>query len=374
MRWLVRMPVLLSGLMLYAGQGWADTLKQTWSAFASEEHVTNPLLNPAGQSQSVWRSTLNPSYLLTDSLGKDVLNAGLDLMLVKSSNTSIYANQTNPGATLGWKHLSDKGSFGISSNYSRTSTLSTEPSATGLVSANSIRTSRTLSADWTRELSERTTLALNGGYTDIAYSGSGNSANLSDYASQSSGMRLNYAWNEHTATFANLSYVNLVPTGSGPSSRQYDARLGMIWSATDRVDWTVQGGPSRLENAGAATTSMQGGMTMNYKGQQSNLSLSANRQSTPSGLGEIIIVDQANGNLSYDLGERSKTGIDLGWRQSKYLGNNIYRTAGVWYHYDLSTSWGIKAYCNHNTNVLGGLNSATSTSNILGLSIAYTKF
>ena len=363
----------MPGLMLYAGQGWADSFQQTLSGHASEEYVTNPLLNPADQGLSAWRSMIEPSYMLTDNLGANVLNAGLDFMLVRSSNTSISADRNNPTATLGWKHLNDKGQFDISSAYNESETIMNEPSAIGLVSANSTRTSRNFAADWSRELGERTTLKLNGAYADITFSGSSNNINLSDYTSESGGMNFNHVWSEHTATFVNFSYVNLVPTASsGPSSRQYNARLGLNWNSSARLDWTLQAGPSRLENAGSVaggTTSLQGGLTMNYKGQLANLSLSANRQSTPSGLGAIITADQLNGSMSYDFGERSKAGIDLGWRKNDYLTGNLYRTAGVWLHRDLSPSWGMKTYFNHTSSEWGGLNPASS--NLLGVSIAY---
>ena len=176
----------------------------------------------------------------------------------------------------------------------------------------------------------------------------------------------------------NLSYVDFVPTGGGPSSRIYNAGLGLNWSASERLDWTLQAGPSRLESAGGSagttttTTSLQGGMTMNYKGQLTNLVLNANRQSTPSGLGAIIMVDQVNGSFSYDLSERSKTGLDLGWSKYDALTVSFYRTAGVWLRHDFNTSWWMKAYINHNTSVWGGLNPAMS--NMIGFSIAYTNF
>ena len=175
----------------------------------------------------------------------------------------------------------------------------------------------------------------------------------------------------------NISYVYFVPTGGGQSSRIYNAFLGLDWNTSEHFDWTLQAGPSRLESAGynsaaTSTTSLQGGMTMNYKGQLSNLALSANRQSTPSPLGTLILTDQANGNFSYDLSERSKTGLDIGWSKYDALTVSYFRTAGIWLRHDLNTSWWLKEYFNHSTSVWGGLSPATS--NMIGLSITYTNF
>ncbi len=365
--------------MLLAGEGRADSLQQGLSGHASEEYVTNPLLNPALQSLSAWRTTVDPNYMLTNVSGADQLTANLDMLLIHSSNTSIIADGGFPTATLGWTRQSDKGKFDVTTSYSVATTMMAMPSTTGLVSANSTSTSRNLSADWSRELSERTTLTLNGAYTYSSFnSGSGNSTSLTDFVTQSSGVKLNYVLNEHTATFINLSYVDLVPTGGVPNSRMYNAWLGLDWNASERLDWTLQAGPSRLEGAGSSagtttsTTSLQGGTTMNYKGQLSNFALSVNRQSTPSPLGTLILTDQANGNFNYDLSERSKTGLDLMW--SKYDAQQVsfFRTASIWLRHDLNTSWWMKAYLNHSTSVLGGLNPAMS--NMIGFSIAYTNF
>ncbi|VVC83667.1 hypothetical protein [Sideroxydans sp. CL21] len=379
MQWLVRMSALLAGLTVFASEGWADTLQQNFSGHASEEYVTNPLLNPALQGLSAWRSTVNPNYMLTNVSGADQLKAGIDLLLIHSSNTSIIADGGFPTATLGWNRQGDKSKFDVTTSYNVASTMTAMPSTTGLVSANSTSTTRNLSAVWNRELSERTTLTLNGAYTYTNFSGGGNNIGLTDFVVQTSGVKINYVLNEHSATFLNFSYVDYVPTGGGPNSRIYNSLLGLIWSASERLDWTLQAGPSRLENSSSvagntttATTSLQGGMTMNYKGQLSNLVLNANRQSTPSGLGSIILTEQVSGSLSYDLSERSKTGLDLGWSKYDELTVSFFRTASVWLHHDLSTSWGLKAYINHNTSVWGGLNPAKS--NMIGLSIAYTNF
>ena len=375
---LVRISALLTGLMLFAGEGRADSLQQNFTGHASEEYVTNPLLNPALQSLSAWRSTVDPNYMLTKVSGADQLTANLDMLLIHSSNTNIIADGGFPTATLGWTHQSDKSKVDVTTSYSVASTMMAMPSTTGLVSANSTSTSRNLSGDWSRELSERTTLTLNGAYTYTSFnSGNGNSTSLTDFVTQSSGVKLNYVLNEHTATFINLSYVDLVPTGGVPNSRIYNAWLGLDWNASEHLDWTLQVGPSRLEGAGSSagtttsTTSLQGGTTMNYKGELSSFALSANRQSTPSPLGALILTDQANGNFSYDLSERSKTGLDLGWSKYDALTVSYFRTAGIWLRHDLNTSWWMKAYLNHSASVWGGLNPATS--NTIGFSIAYTN-
>ncbi len=374
MQWLVRMTVLLSGLILLAGEGRADSLQQNFSGKASEEYVTNPLLNPALQGLSAWRSTLDPNYMLTKVSGADQLTANLDMLLIHSSNTGIIADGGYPSAKFGWSREGGKSKFDVTTSYNMASTMMAMPSTTGIVSANATSTTRNLSADWSRELSDRTTLTLNGAYSTMAFGGNGNSASLYGFATQSSGVKLNYALNEHTSTFMNLSYVDFIPTSGGQSSRIYNALLGLDWNASERLDWTMQAGPSRLEEGtGSATsTSLQGGMTMNYKGQLSSVTLSANRLSTPSGLGAIILTEQMNGNLSYDLSERSKTGLDLGWSKFDAIPVSFYRTAGIWLRHDLNTSWWMKAYLNHSTSVWGGLNPATS--NMIGFSIAYTNF
>ena len=373
MRWVAGISLLLSGLVLSAGS-WADTLQQSFSASASEDYITNPLLNPALQGLSAWRTKIEPNYMLTNTSGADELKADLDLLSVRSSNTGIIADGNFPTATLGWVRQNERGNFDMSASYHVASTMTEIPSTTGLVPASSTSTSRNLSADWSREVSQRTTLTLNGAYKDVTFNSSGSSTDLSSFYTRTGGLKLNYQLNEQAGTYMNFSYVDFATTG-GSQVGIYNAWLGLNWHASEQLEWTLQGGPSRVVGSGGGNTTtstdFQGGTTMSYKGQLSNFVLSVNRQSTPNGMGGIIIVDQAKGDFSYDLSERSQTGLDLGWSKFDSLSVGLYRTSGVWLHHAISEFWGIKTYLNHNTSVWGGFSPATS--NMIGFSLAYTN-
>jgi hypothetical protein len=375
MQWLIRMALVLSGLMLSAGSS-ADSVQQSFSANASEDYITNPLLNPTLQGLSAWRSKIEPNYMLTNTSGADELKADLDLMSVRSSNNNIIATGNFPTATLGWIRQNEKGNFDFSTSYHVGSTMMEIPSTTGFVSASSTSTSRNVSADWSRELSQRTMLTLNGAYKDVTFNGGGSSTALYNFYTRTGGLKLNFELNDHAATFMNLSYMDFATTGGAPVGI-YNAWLGLDWNASERLEWTLQGGPSRIVGSGSGGANMtttidfQGGTTLKYKGQLSNFGLSANRQSTPNGMGGMIIVDQAKGNFSYDLSERSQTGLDLGWSKYNSLPVGLYRTSGIWLHHDISEFWGLKTYLNHNTSAWGGYIPATS--NMIGISLAYTN-
>jgi hypothetical protein len=378
--------IIMASMMLYAGEGWAGSIEQTFSGQAEEDYITNPLLNPADQGKSAWKTILTPNYGLMDVMGENVLKANLGVALIKSSNTQILADQANPDASMDWHHQNDKGGFGISASYQENSTILTEPSAIGFYTANSRRTSSNLAADWSQALSELTTLALNAGYSEVKYKNNSTSINnlasLSDYNESTGSAKLSYKLSEYSATFLDLSYLDMKASSGAFDTRLYNAMLGFNWNESERLTWTAEGGPSRVNRSGTAIggtgnggAGFQGSVKMDYKGQRSDLSLGVSRKSTPSGLGGLILTNQADGSFKYDLSEQNQTGVDLDWRKSDYLAGNLYRSESVWLHRDLSPAWGMKVYLMHRSSEWSALSvPGSASSNTLGLSVAYAHF
>lgn len=115
----------------------------------------------------------------------------------------------------------------------------------------------------------------------------------------------------------------------------------------------------------------QGAVAVQYTGQLTQLSLNVNHLVLPSGLGGFVTVDQASGNYSYTLSERSSTGINLQWQKSHSDAiDNTRTTSGVWLQNDLSYYWRLRTYYLH--NLLYGAVVGTASSNILGVTFTYT--
>jgi hypothetical protein len=362
----IRLSIILAALAFYSGQGWADSWQQVGSARVSTEYDTNPAMSPTYRGD-VWRALLEPSYTLMGRVGANELQAGLALQIARSSNQTLSQDREDPRVFLDWRRQSDAGEFGMSAKYDEVATRTAEIDNTGPGFADSTRASRTMSGSWNKALSERSTLTADGAYSDVSYKGGALGGTFVDYATRSGDMMFSYAWSERSAPFLKMSYADYEPTSGNPLSRSASAILGWNWKVSDYLEGTLQVGKSKVSDTKMGS---QGTAAVQYTGQRTGLVLNAGRQVSPSGLGGFVTVDQANGNWSYALNERSKTGIDLGWQNNHFVTDIINRTAGAWLQHDLNSFWGARTYYQHRIIEQGGVGRAFS--NILGITLVYT--
>ena len=358
--------MILSSLMFCTGQGWAASWQQAASARASTEYDTNPAMDSAYRGSGIWQSSLVPSYTVTGTASASEFNAGLALHVARSSNKILSQDREDPSVFLNWRRQGEKGELGISTRYDEVSTRVAELTGTGLIFADGTRASRTMSASGNRALGERSTLSVDGAYTDTSYKG----GTFVDFVTHSGGVSFNYAWSERSIPFIKVSYLDFAPAGSAPTNRRYNAMLGLNWKVSDQLDWIMQAGQSRNDGVGGSDSS-QGGVVLQYTGQLTRLALNADRQVVPSGLGGFITADQVKGSWSYDMSEHGKIGVYLGWRKNQSLTDNFNRTAGTWLQRELNSLWGMRMYYQHKISGSNGANNASS--NILGFSLAYTN-
>jgi hypothetical protein len=354
--------IMLTALVLYSDQGWSASWQQAWSARAFAEHESNPTMAPA-YGISIWRSVFEPSYKFKGTDGVNELNAGLDLQIARSSNKMLSPNRDDPSAFVGWRRQTETGALGLSADYDQVGTRITAIDNTGPGLADNTRTSRKISANLSQALSERSNVALDGAYQHVSYQG----GNFIDYVTRSGGMKLSYAWDERSTPFLRLSYVDYEPANGSPPSYLANVLLGWNWKISDYLEWTLQGGRTKIKDTQKMGT--QGAVTVQYTGQRIGWALNADRQVSPSGFGGFITVDQVQGNWSYALSERSKTGIDFGW-QKNYLSPAIATTtAGAWLQQDINSFWGTRMYYLHKFSKQVGI---SANSNILGVALTYT--
>ena len=360
-------------IVLCSNQSGADTWQQAWSAQVSTEYDSNPAMIRASQIRAshiqasqveVWRSIFEPSYTLHGTKGVNEWGAGAVLQIARSSNKVLSPDREDARGFLNWQRHSNTSEFGLSGGYDEAATRNTAIDNTGPGFADSTRASRTLSAQWSQALSERTNFGLDGSYEKVSYKG----GPFINYVSRSGGMKLDYAWSEYSAPFLRISYADYKPDYYGSSlSRLTNVALGCNWKISDYLQWSLQAGRSKVDGAKAST---QGAATIQYSGQRTRVDVNASRQVTPSGLGGFIKVDQAKGSLSYIWSERSKSGIDLEGQKNRYPTITItQKTVGTWLQYDTNQYWRTRMYYLHRVNrdALG-----KAYSNILGVAVTYT--
>jgi hypothetical protein len=360
---LAGLPVLLAVLMLHTGQGRADAWQQSGSASISTEYDSNPALSPENPVD-IWRTTLEPRYMLTGKIGENEMRTGLALQLIRSSNQSLSPNTNSPSAFLDWQRQSTAGIFGLSSRYTESSTRVAEIGNATPGMIDSTRTSRILSGKWSKALSERSTISADSSYESVAYS----TTSFISYASRSSGLTYAYAWSERSSPFLQMYYTDYEPTDSNVLSLSTQSVfIGSNWKFSDELDGTIKMGNSKIND----TDTGVGAGTIHYTGLRTHASLSAGHQIMPSGLGGLATVDQANGSWSYALSELSNTGIDVGWQNTHLVSDIINRTAGAWLQHDLNFFWSARMYYMRRIAEQTGI--GTGSSNILGVSFMYTR-
>jgi hypothetical protein len=352
----------MSGLILNPGLGSAGTWQNAMSFRVSTEFDSNPAMSSTNPV-SIWRFIIDPGYTLMGRFGEDELKAGLGLQIERSSNKTLSYNRESPYAFVDWLHQFDKGEFNISTRYAEIATRDATIDAISRVPVNSTRASSTTSGRWSRALSERNTVAVDGAYESVYYKG----GNFVDFSHQSGGVRFSHALSELSTIFLRVSGEKYLPADGGPSSRQALTTLGFDWKV-ENTDLTMQLGDYR--NGG--NNGLQGGATLLSTGQQTQLALNANRQVTSSGLGGFVKADQVSGNWSYALSENSNIGIDMQWLKNHSISiNNIHTTAGVWLQRNINPLWVMRTYFLHN-NIGGGVGVESASSNIIGLSFVYS--
>lgn len=357
---------LLLALMIFAGQASADSWQQTVSSQFSTEFDTNPAMSPT-YTGGIWRSIFEPGYSLEGRLGDSELKTGLAVQIARSSNATLSPNRDSPSVFLDWLRQSEAGEFSIRSRYAETSTRDAAIDVSSQVPADSTRASRTLSGRWSKALSERSTFTADSSYEGVSYKGA--NSTYVDYSSRTNSLMMNYIWDEHYTPFLQILHTDYQPvSGNFPNSFTTTVLAGLNWRASETLEGSLQYGKSRISDA---EMSSQGGMTIQYTDQRSVYYLSANRQVAPGGLGGFITTDQVNGSWTYDLSERSKSGINAGWRKNHFVTDIISRTAGAWLQYDLDSFWALRTYYMRNMISAEGIDDAYS--NILGISLSYTN-
>lgn len=360
MRQLFVLSALLASLVLCTGQAWADSWQHAVSTRVATEYETNPAMSPT-QKDGLWRALFEPGYTLIGQSGANELKAGLSLKIARSSNKTQSVDREDPGIFMGWQRQSEMGEFGISAKYDEVATRSTETDATNLILIDGTRASRAVSANWSKSLSERSTLSVDGTNEDVSY----DSGAYVNYTTQSGNLNFNYALSEHSASFLMLSGVKYRPDGDSPSSRFASATLGLNWKI-ESLDLTVQVGQSKRTGS---NTALQGALAVRHTGQRTQLALDADRRTSSSGLGGFIKTDQVKGSWSYALSDNSRTGINMGWLKNRSITDDVSRTTDIWMQRDLTSFWGVRTYYLRKTRDADGIGSATS--DMLGVALIY---
>jgi len=313
----------------------------------------------------VWYQLIEPNYTMLGKFGEDDLSMGIGLYIRLSGDQALRPNRNNPSAFLNWSRQIESGEIGVSSKYAEVTTSDSGIDGVGQVPVDSTRISRTLSGKWSHTLSERSTLVTDVLYGNIVYRG----GNFIDYNSRAGNLMLDYALSELNTIFIKLAHIEYVPVQSSLASNSYTntALGGWNWKASEYMEGSLQAGQAQNNDG---DISQQGAVMVKFTGERNIFTLDAEHQIVPSGLGGFVTVNQKNANWSYELNERSKTGVDLGLQTNLSTGITN-RTEGIWLQNELDSFWGVRTYYLH--KYFYGADTIGASANIVGISFVYTN-
>ena len=340
----------------------ALVILQQASVLTSVEYDTNPTL-VSNNEQSIFRYTTSPKYTLTGVDGNNRWYTNLGINFQRSSNQSISGNRKDPNINIGWEREYDKGRYSILSTYNKSSSRFSELNTTGIVDKDGTIASKSIAIAWSRLLSERLDLSVNGQYAKSKVTNS----SFSNTTTKTLGTALTYELSEKISLFikADLSELSSGNRNSTSTISQ-NYLLGANLEVNPQLNLSGNLGLNHQQNAGNGWVA---NASASYLGERYNFRGALSRNVIPSSTGQF----QKNDNLSlvygYNLSDTSKTGVDLSWNSNDSINGSETRQLSGYYSKEISDLWqfrlalSLKELKNSNQSASDGIFGITFTYN-----------
>ena len=350
-----------TGLVFYSTQAVAIILEQKASVLTGIEYDSNPTFSTSNESLSVWRITALPTYTasLVEERNRWFTTAGLRLQ--RSSDSAISESRQDPNLIIGWEHEYARGLFNITADYTKTSSRLNEFITNGVIDRDGSATSKSISASWSRLLTERLNLSAAGQYLQIDYAGSG----LSNYKTKSISSSLTYELNEKVSPYVQVDVSKLnSETNNAQSKVSQSLVVGTKVLLRPNLNMTANVGLNRQESGNGLLANL----TMYYLAERYSAQGSLSRNVTPSGLGQFQETNNLSLSYAYELSDKTRAGSDFAWSSNSSTGGNKSLQLGGWYSKEISELWQLKL--NLNLRQLKN-DSQSANSSIIGISLNY---
>ena len=358
---------MLAGILMLSSSAEAIVVLQQASSSFDTQYDTNPLLRD--DKKSIWRYTITPKYTIAavEDQNRWYVNAGLALQ--RSSDPRITQNRQDPNFDAGWQHDFEKGQFSILAHYDKRSSRFSEFNQNGFVDVDGSAITKSLSANWSRAITDRLSYSIGTQYTKITY----DSSQFSDSVSKSINSSITYELTERVSPFVQASYTDFksdgVVTGNGllinngngffvnnvvgntGDSKSKNISVGAkillseLWTFTssigvNKVDTSNQNANTVL--GASAGSGKIGSLNLTRQGERSNFKSTLSRSVSGSGIGGFVETDQFNLGYDYQLSERSTfgAGYSINKNKSNFASESTQLTA--WYNKQLTEMWNMR--------------------------------
>jgi hypothetical protein len=362
-----RLLLLAAGCTLGSVSVLAGEWNQSVSVPATLEHDSNLPLSSTSK-QGVSRLILVPSYRLVGTYGVDELQAGLGFNVERSSDQGVSIDREDPNVLFGWRRLTESGEFSLTTTYQEVSSRAAELLNTGGITADNTQKTGSLRGLWRSAITEFSTLSADADYKAVSYD-AGTQTNYNNIAASIS---WNYAWSERIEPFLRFSVSHYDPentTATVATSDYYTATAGVKVKASEHIEWTAQGGPSRV-SARTTDTGWQGSVDMTYRADRYDAALTMGRSVTVSGDGGFVASDRVAGTFGYTIDERSGLGLSASWQDNKGNNPNTFQQLGAWASHELSPFLYGRLYYQHRLRSQNGQPDASG--DVFGVTLVYS--
>lgn len=308
---------------------------QQVSASVDTQYDTNPRLSQ--NKQSIWRYVATPSYSVAAVDDKNRWYTNANLRVQRTSDQDLIANREDPSLDVGWKRELEKGSFSLLAHYDKRSSLLTEFERTGLVDIDGSAVNRSLSANWSRLLTDRVSLSVGAQYTKSTYDGSG----FVDSVTKNINSTLSYSWTETISPFVQLSFTDFKPEGGIQGAgiqgnKSKNLLVGSQFSISPNWTFSPSVGVNKVSPIGSGWVSNN---RLSYVGERSSFQGALSRVVSPTGLGVFQKSDQLNLSYTYAISDNSNWGADYNIVKSKAVLNFESVQYSAWYSYNITALW-----------------------------------
>jgi hypothetical protein len=329
------------------------------------EYDSNPLLLTS-EEKGVMRTIIEPRYSLVGTFDRDEWRLGLGAHVLHSSNTSVLGNREDPDVSLGWRHETERGHYGLHAQYLESSTLSGTVLDTGVVTTDGTQKLITLTGDWEYALTERSTLSNEISYDHARY----DITSLTGFEELGNTFKYTYAWSERADVFTSMRVRRYEPqqTSTGAvATNSYTPSIGMRYQLTDQLETVMHIGVSQV--SGSNQRKEEGGVLLDYRGARADASFSAERRTDASAQGSFAQLDMIQGTWSYALSELNRVGLNAAWQDSKGQTPNTLQTYSVWASRQFSPFWDLRLSLMYKERQQSHLPDAVAT--IVGMTLTY---
>ncbi len=224
----------------------------------------------------------------------------------------------NVFAPISARYKMEKDVLGFTGGFVRDNTLLGELQETGVALDFTQRNQWSGNPSWTRSLTERWSLQMDGQFTHVTYDGSGN--RLVDYRSVGGSGGVLYHVTERDDIRLTGSYTDFQTANSFLQASFPGVSMGLTHAFSESSSGTVYGGPKFLSSTvelgnGVGLTSHDtvwvAGGSLSKQFERATIQGSINRDLSPSGFGLIIATNRASVDGSYRLSETVTASLNV---------------------------------------------------------------